>query len=174
MIKNSIFVSFSRIRIMSSIKALLFGLLLSIFQLTCSAQSAEVGKLSISGAYARETVAGQGVTSGFLKIKNLGAADQLLSATTDSATEVQLHTMKMEGNVMKMNQLRVIEIAEKSTTELTPQGMHLMIMGLKGPLKAGDRLKIKLRFALSGEVEVVFPVQPIAPMSGQGHDGMKM
>ena len=131
-----------------------------------SAQSADLGKISITGAFARETVAGQTVGSGFLKIKNTGALDKLVSASTSVGSEVQIHTMSMEGNVMKMSQIPYIEIPANGSVELTPGGMHLMIMGLKGPVKVGDNIKIKLKFSNSGEVEVNFPVQAMSPHSG--------
>ena len=147
-----------------------------LFTLISSAlsQTAEIGKLSISGAYSRETVAGQTVGAGFLKIKNTGAADRLISATASIGTEVQLHTMAMEGNVMKMSQVTGIEIPADGSVELTPGGMHLMIMGIKSPLKAGDTVKIKLRFTNSGEVEVNFPIQSILPGAAHSHENMKM
>ena len=144
--------------------AVFFALL---FLITNSfSQSADLGKISITVAFARETVAGQNVGSAFLKIKNAGAADKFISATTSAGTEVQLHTMSMEGNVMKMSQIPFIEIPANGSAELTPGGMHLMVMGLKSPLKVGDSLKIKLKFSNSGEVEVNFPVQAISPHAG--------
>jgi copper(I)-binding protein len=138
------------------------------------AQSAEVGKLSITGAYARETVAGQSIGSAFLKIKNTGAADKLISASSPSGSEVQLHTMTMEGNVMKMSQIASIDIPQSGSIELTPGGMHLMIMGIKSPFKVGESVKIKFKFTNAGEVEVNFPVQSMSPAMGGGHDRMKM
>jgi periplasmic copper chaperone A len=138
------------------------------------AQNAIIGKLAISDAYVKETVPGQTVASGFVKIKNTGPADKLVAVSSATGSELQLHTMKMEGNVMKMAQIPSIDIAANSSVELTPDGMHIMIMGLKTPAKAGDTIKIKLKFANSGEVEVNFPVLAMAPMSGHDHGKMKM
>jgi copper(I)-binding protein len=148
---------------------LLFTVVSSAFS-----QTAEIGKLSISGAYSRETVAGQTVGAGFLKIKNTGAADRLISASASIGAEVQLHTMTMESNIMKMSQIAAIDIPANGSVELTPGGMHLMIMGIKSPLKAGDTVKIKLRFTNAGEVEVNFPTQSITPATAHNHDNMKM
>ena len=54
------------------------------------AQDAQVGKIKIEGAYTRTTVPGQKVAGGFMKIIDQGAADQLISASSPVADEVQL------------------------------------------------------------------------------------
>ena len=64
------------------------------------AQNAKVGSVQIENAYTRSTVPGQMAAGGFMKIENKGAADQLISASSPVAGEVQLHEMAMEGNVV--------------------------------------------------------------------------
>jgi copper(I)-binding protein len=63
------------------------------------AQNASVGSIKVENAYTRATAPGQQVAGGFLKIENKGAADQLVSASSPAAGEVQLHEMAMDGNV---------------------------------------------------------------------------
>ena len=130
-----------------------------------AAQDAQVGKIKIEGAYTRTTVPGQKVAGGFMKIIDQGAADQLISASSPVADEVQLHTMSMEGNTMQMRQVKAIDVPATGVVELKPGGLHLMFMGIKTPLKAGDLIPVKLKFAKAGEVEVKLPVQPM------GHTG---
>lgn len=122
------------------------------------AQNAKVGSLQIDNAYTRATAPGQQVAGGFMKIENKGAADQLISASSPAAGEVQLHEMAMEGNVMKMRQLKDIPVPAGGAVELKPGGLHLMFMGIKTPLAAGETVPVKLKFAKAGEVEVKFPV----------------
>jgi len=129
------------------------------------AQDAQVGKIKIEGAYTRTTVPGQKVAGGFMKIIDQGAADQLIGASSSVADEVQLHTMSMEGNTMQMRQVKAIDVPATGTVELKPGGLHLMLIGIKAPLKAGDLIAVKLKFAKAGEVEVKLPVQPM------GHTG---
>ena len=133
--------------------------------LSVAAQDAQVGKIKIEGAYTRTTVPGQKVAGGFMKIIDQGAADQLISASSPVADEVQLHTMSMEGNTMQMRQVKVIDVPATGVVELKPGGLHLMLIGIKTPLKAGDLIPVKLKFAKAGEVEVKLPVQPM------GHKG---
>jgi copper(I)-binding protein len=141
-------------------KVLAFGILNSVFILSTAvyAQTAKVGGLQIDNAYTRATAPGQQVAGGFMKIENKGAADQLISASSPAAGEVQLHEMTMEGNIMKMRQLKDIPVPASSAVELKPGGLHLMFMNIKAPLNAGETVPVKLKFAKAGEVEVKFPV----------------
>ena len=141
-------------------KVLVLGVATAIFVFSAavSAQSAKVGSLQIENAYTRATVPGQQVAGGFMKIENKGAADQLISASSPAAGEVQLHEMAMEGNVMKMRQLKDIPVPAGAAVEFKPGGLHLMFMNIKTPLAAGETVPVKLKFAKAGEVEVRFPV----------------
>ena len=131
------------------------------------AQNASVGSIKVENAYTRATVPGQQVAGGFLKIENKGSADQLVSASSPAAGEVQLHEMAMDGNVMKMRQVKDIPVPANGSVELKPGGLHLMFMNIKAPLAAGETVPVKLKFAKAGEVEVRMPVNPTkatAPM----------
>jgi copper(I)-binding protein len=126
---------------------------------TAIAQSAKLGSLEIDDAFTRATAPGQQVAGGFMKIENKGnAADQLLSASSPAAGEVQIHEMAMEGNVMKMRQVKDIAVPAGGSVDLKPGGYHLMFLNLKGPFTAGQIVPVKLKFAKAGEVEVKMPV----------------
>ncbi|QWE03899.1 copper chaperone PCu(A)C [Polynucleobacter sp. JS-JIR-II-50] len=114
--------------------------------------------IKIEDAYTRATVPGQQVAGGFMKIENKGAADQLVSASSPVAGEVQLHEMAMEGNVMKMRQVKNIAVPAGGAIELKPGGLHLMFINIKAPLAAGETVPVKLKFAKAGDVEVKMPV----------------
>jgi len=88
------------------------------------AQNAKVGSVQIENAYTRATIPGQQVAGGFMKIENKGAADQLISASSPVSGEVQLHEMAMEGNVMKMRQVKDIPVPAGGAVELKPGGLH--------------------------------------------------
>jgi copper(I)-binding protein len=133
------------------------------------AQDAKVGSIKIENAYTRATVPGQMVAGGFMKIENKGAADQLVSVSSPVAGEVQLHEMAMDGNVMKMRQVKDIAVPAGGVVELKPGGLHLMFMNIKAPLLAGQPVPVKLKFAKAGEVEVKVPVNPL----GQHSEGAK-
>ena len=133
------------------------------------AQNASVGSIKVENAYTRATAPGQQVAGGFLKIENKGGADQLISASSPAAGEVQLHEMAMDGNVMKMRQVKDIPVPANGSVELKPGGLHLMFMNIKAPLAAGETVPVKLKFAKAGEVEVKMPVNPTAATAPMKH-----
>ncbi len=133
------------------------------------AQNAKVGSVQIENAYTRATVPGQQVAGGFMKIENKGAADQLVSASWPGAGEVQLHEMAMDGNVMKMRQVKDIAVPAGGAVELKPGGLHLMFMNIKAPLTAGETVPVKLKFAKAGEVEVKMPVNAMGNPGAMTH-----
>ena len=131
----------------------------------------KLGALTIDHPSARATNPGQTVGGGFVKITNGGAADRLVSARAEVSGSVELHTMRMEGDVMRMRQVDGIELPAGQTVELKPGGLHMMFMGLKAPLKAGDSFPLTLKFEKAGEVTVQVKVE--APGAAMATDGKK-
>ena len=133
----------------------LFSIALMALAGSIQAQEAKVGSIKIENAYVRATAPGQPAAGAFMKIENSGTADQLVSASYPAAGEVQLHQMSMEGNVMKMGQVKDIAVPANGSVDLKPGGYHIMLMNIKAPLKAGETVPVKLKFAKAGEVEAV-------------------
>ena len=118
---------------------------------------------SVGNAWARPTVAGQKAGGGFMTITGGSASDRLLSASTSVASTVELHSMSMDGNVMRMRRVDAIEVPAGKTVELKPGGLHVMFMGLTQPLQAGSQLPLTLRFEKAGEIKVDVPVTATPP-----------
>lgn len=120
----------------------------------------EAGDLTLSDAFSRATLPGAKVAGGYLKIVNSsGEPDRLIGGTTPAAERVEVHEMKMDGNVMQMRQLKDgLEIPADGTAELAPGGFHLMLMNIAKPLKEGEVIPVTLEFARTGKVEVQFMV----------------
>jgi periplasmic copper chaperone A len=133
-------------------------------------QGVEIGALKITNAWAKAMLPGQPVGGGYLTLENAGAeADTLVSVTSDASPNVEVHEMKMEGDVMKMRALpEGLEIPAGGKVELKPGGFHLMFMSVPEPFKEGDVLKVTLKFEKAGEVEVALPVEA-ADAAGPGH-----
>ena len=142
----------------------LAGLALGLAALFADAHQFKLGAITIGHPYARATVAGQPTGGGYMSFANAGPADKLVAISADVSTSVELHTMTMEGDVMRMRQVDAIELASGKTVELKPGGYHVMFVGLKAPLKAGDKFPAKLKFEKAGEVDVTFNVE--APAAG--------
>ena len=142
-----------------SIQRLIAITALAFATLGAAAHGFKVGAIDIGHPFARPTNAGQQVGAGYLKLVNQGAADRLMSASSPAAASVEMHTMAMEGDVMKMRQVDAIDLPAGQTVELKPGGYHLMLMGLKAPLKAGDKLPLTLKFEKAGAVLVTVNVE---------------
>lgn len=123
-----------------------------------------VGDLSLSGAFTRATLPNAPVGGGFLTIVNEGGeADRLVSAASPVAKMVQLHEMKMEGDVMKMAELENgIEIPAGETVTLAPGGLHIMFMGLKQAFEEGSTIPVTLTFEKAGTIEIELVVMGVS------------
>lgn len=148
--------------------------------LLASAHEFKAGDLLIGHPWSRATPGGAKIGGGYLTITNNGSApDKLLSATTTVADHVEIHEMAMANNVMTMRKLDGgVTVAPGKTVAFAPGGYHLMLMGLKNPLKEGDRVKATLTFEKAGTVEVTINVEGIGaqhPAPGQmDHSQHKM
>ncbi|MDB5595176.1 MAG: hypothetical protein JWM36_2137 [Hyphomicrobiales bacterium] len=122
-----------------------------------------LGPIRIEQAWARATPGGSTIGGAYLKVTNTGTtADRLVSGETGIAERFELHEMSMTDGVMKMRPLADgIALAPGQTVELRPGGLHVMLVGLKQPLKAGETFPSVLKFEKAGTISVPFVVQPI-------------
>ncbi|HXC41332.1 MAG TPA: copper chaperone PCu(A)C [Burkholderiales bacterium] len=117
---------------------------LSVASLLCIVVPAAWAQATVSGAWARATVPGQ--TSAGVYMSLASPSDTVLKSVETPAGKAQLHEMRMDGNVMRMRALPQLPVHAGKAVELSPQGNHLMIDGLKKPLAKGDKLPLKLHF----------------------------
>ena len=71
----------------------------------------------------------------------------LTSAKSPAAASVEVHTMSMNKGVMQMRQLPSLPLEAGKPVKLAPGGLHLMLVNLKQPLKAGDSVQLDLNFS---------------------------
>ena len=93
---------------------------------------------------------------------NSAKADRLLSVTTAASEAAQVHESVEKGGVATMKPVGVLEIPAGGTVELKPGGLHVMLTGLKAPLKKGDMILLELKFEQAGPVEVMAHVGDVA------------
>ncbi len=99
--------------------------------------------VGITDSWARATVAGQDVGAAYMTLNSTSDAT-LVSATSPVSTSVEIHSMTMDNGIMKMRMLDSLPIPAGKPVKLEPTGLHLMLLGLKKPLKAGDKIEISL------------------------------
>ncbi|MCX9146019.1 copper chaperone PCu(A)C [Erythrobacter sp. WG] len=127
--------------------------------------------IAVAEPWSRATAEGQNAGGAFMTIANTGtAADRLTGGSTPVAGRVEIHTMTMEGDVMKMRQLADgLEVPAGGEVTLKPGSFHVMLMDLKQPLKAGDKVPLTLTFAGAGALETELEVRPAGTMPAMDH-----
>lgn len=119
--------------------------------------------LRAEGAWSRPamSMAGHGHSGGgmgavFVTLINEGEApDRLLSAQCEVADVVELHETIVEDNVAKMQPVAGgIDVPARGRVELKPGGYHVMLIGLRRPLMAGERFPVVLQFEHSGALTI--------------------
>jgi copper(I)-binding protein len=145
-------------------KPKLFTALLFL-SLAFTASAAETSTLQFSNAWVRATPPNAQVAGAFLSIENTATkSDRLLSASTDVAAKVEIHEMKMDGEVMQMRQLSDgLSIPAKQTVTLKPGSIHLMLIAPKQPFAEGQKVAITLIFEKAGKRRLEFAVSKQAP-----------
>lgn len=123
-----------------------------------AAHGANVGDIAIGHPYATPSIAGTSNGAAYLaSLENKGAvADKLVRASTPVASRVELHTMAVDAQgVMRMREIDGIALAPKAKLQMKPgAGLHLMLIGLKEPLKEDASFPMTLEFERAGKVEV--------------------
>jgi copper(I)-binding protein len=114
--------------------------------------------ITVQQPWARASAAPGGAGAAFMVIDNGGAADRLVKAASPVAEVTELHTHIDEGGVMKMRAVAAIDVPGKAETRLAPGGLHVMLIGLKAPLKEGETIAVTLTFEKAGSMTVAVPV----------------
>lgn len=136
-----------------------------------SEAEAGISKITVTQGWSRETAQGQEVGGAFMAITNTGtAADRLTGGSSPVADEVQVHTVDMTDGVMRMRQLEDgLEVPAEGGVTLKPGSFHIMLIGLKHPLKRGETVPLTLTFTKAGPVDVELSVEPIGAQGPMAH-----
>ena len=124
--------------------------------------------VQITDPWVRATVPQQKATGAFMQI-TAPKAMRLLEVRSPVAGVAEIHEMSMTDNMMRMRQVKEISLPAGKAVELKPGGYHVMLLDLKGQVKAGD--KIPLTLVLEGEdkhretIEVTAVARPLAATS---------
>ena len=135
----------------------------TLFLLIAAGDGASV---TVEHPWARPSVSSNGAA--YLTITEQGAADRLVSVSSPAAAMVQLHETVNEGGVMKMRPVEGLDLAPGKPVMLSPGGYHVMMMGLKAPLKLGASFPLTLTFAHAAPVTVTVKVEAPKPAAGGG------
>jgi hypothetical protein len=137
-----------------SIKILVFAAGLVV----ASAALAQPTQLEIGNAWAGATPGKAENGAAYVTIQS-PTADRLVSASTPVAKKAELHTMSMQGMVMKMRPISGVDIPAGQPVSLKPGGEHIMLMGLNQPLREGQSFPLTLDFEKAGPRTVTVIVE---------------
>jgi hypothetical protein len=130
-----------------------------------AAAPAASAQVTVTDPWVRGTVTGQKATGAFMQLKS-PADTALVAAASPVAKIVEIHEMKMEGSMMRMNAVDRLALPAGKAVDLKPGGYHVMLMDLVKPLKDGDTVPLQLTFedkaGKKQTVEVKAVVRPLA------------
>jgi copper(I)-binding protein len=156
---------------MTAFRTLAAAAIALLWTSAAGAHDYKLGSLEIGHPWARATPPSAPAGGGYLTITNKGTeSDRLVSAKSPAAGAVQVHEMKMEGNVMRMREVDGgLAIPPGATVALAPGGLHLMMMGLKEPLKQGEKVPATLVFEKAGSIDVELVIMPMGATPAHEH-----
>ena len=131
-------------------------------------------QVGVDAPWTRATVAGQTAGGLFMTLRSL-APVRLVGATAEIAESVEIHTMSMDGDVMRMRQIDALVVTPDQPVVLAPGGYHIMLMGLKRPIDEGEELPVSLLFedeaGTRSTLKILAPARALGakPPPGHGH-----
>lgn len=138
------------------------------------AAEAKLGSLMLEQPWARATPGQAKNGAAYLTIHNAGKTDdRLLSAASEVAMRVELHNHVNKDGVMQMRQVEAVAVPAGSMATLKPGGFHVMLMGLKAPLKEGESFSLTLTFEQAGSTTVQVQVESVGSMGSMSGKAMK-
>lgn len=163
----------SRVRARTGIGLLLrlSAILLAAFPgAPASAQHYMLGDVSIHRPWSRELppVAPNGAA--YFRVENRGGEPvRIVGGASPVADRAELHLHEMEGGVMKMRHVQVVEVPAKGTVSFEPGRLHVMLIGLKKALVAGESFPLTLEFDTAGTIDVTVEITGDEPADRSGH-----
>lgn len=138
--------------------------------------------VKVEGAWARASVQGQKATGAFMRLTAKDGT-RLVRAESPAAGITEVHEMKMDGDIMRMRAVPMLDLPAGKTVELKPGGYHVMLLDLKAPLAKDTSVPITLVFqdtqGVETKLDLNVPVGTTAPGGpaavgasggmGQGH-----
>lgn len=111
--------------------------------LACLTASALADTVRVEHPWVRATAPGQKVAAGFMNL-TADADMTLVGGSSPVSQHFELHFMKMENGVMEMREMKEIALPRGKTVSLAPGGLHIMFIGLKNPIREGQKVPLTL------------------------------
>ncbi|MBN66367.1 MAG: hypothetical protein CMM94_02220 [Rickettsiales bacterium] len=157
-----------KIKFISVFACFLFIAAFVLDGLSTQPNNANASDIELKAFWSPPTIAASRVGIAYGTIHNMGEDIVTLTAVkSDKAESVELHTTMMENDIMQMRKVDTLDIQPNGHATLAPGGLHIMLIGLKDALEAGNSFPLTLEFAdrpeLTVNVQVKKPEAQIAP-----------
>ena len=114
--------------------------------------------VTVKGAWVRATAPAQKTAGAYMELVSASDA-ALVAAQTPAAAKTELHSMRMDGDVMRMRAVDQIALAAGKTVKLAPGSLHLMLIDIRQPLQAGMKVPLELTFQSAGGARFMLKVE---------------
>ncbi len=140
---------------------------LAVMLLSASCFAQQAAPITAQDAWARATTPGASTGGVYLTLTS-PVGDRLVGVSSPLAAKVDVHEMRMDGTIMRMRAVPDgLDLPPGQTVILTPAGYHIMLEGLKAPLRQGSTVPVHLVFRKATPIDIQAPVQSIGA-SGPG------
>lgn len=112
---------------------------ITLICMSCSAQA----ELKVTDAWIKSTAPGQPVAAAYMTLTATEDV-KVIGSSSSVASSVEIHEMRMTGNIMRMRQLKELQLKAGKSEILAPGGYHLMLQDIKHQIKAGEVVPIVL------------------------------
>jgi len=125
-------------------------------------------QVKVDDPWVRATVAPQKATGAFMQLTAAKGA-KVVAVSSPVAAVAEIHEMKMDGGVMKMRAVDALPLPAGQAVALQPGSYHVMLMGLKAPIQAGERVPLTLTVEGEDGKRTAVEVKAEARSAAPGH-----
>ncbi len=136
--------------------------LIAVLSIVLSSAALANAEVSVQDPWSRATA--RTATTGavyFTLVNRNGEADRLVAAASSAAKTVELHTHLEEDGVLRMRPVEGVDVPAAGQVSFRPGGLHVMLIGLRSPLKEGKTVPVTLTFEKTGTVTVEARILPV-------------
>ena len=156
-----------------SLRSGIGAVLLLLLCVSTWADDYQAGSIHIDPPWSRALPPSSTHGAVYLTVTNHGhQLDRLVEVASPIAQHAEFHTHRLEDGMIKMRQIESLALPPHETVSFVPGGHHIMLIGLKQPLKQGHPFPIVLQFEQAGEITLEVTVQAAGATSASqtGHD----
>jgi copper(I)-binding protein len=145
----------------------MFRLIILLSSLVAGGLYAEV---TVTDATVRLLPPGVPNTAAYFSIRNSSDISRtLIGASADFATKAEIHNHVLMNDMMSMQQQSEVVLKPGESVQFSPGGLHIMLFGLKQPLREGQSVSFSLQTKEGESISIIANVARPKPSSHSHH-----